>query len=155
MRNLALALGIVCTALAASAEPLQVSTDVPFGAAVADNIKDECALPRSQADAVLAQLAAAGVEAQGTAASEAPATGRFLQLRIESAMSAGNAFTGHRKQVTTSAVLYEDGQEVARTTKSRDSMGGFFGGYRSSCNVLRRCTNTLGKDIAGWVASQP
>jgi hypothetical protein len=44
---------------------------------------------------------------------------------------------------------------VAQTTLSRDSSGGFGGGYKGSCSVLRRCTNALGKDIAAWVKKQP
>jgi hypothetical protein len=139
--------------LAAAADPLLVSP-ATYGAAVADNLK-KCGLPEAQSEAVLKQLAASGVAAQAAATDAVPAQGRFLKLRIESAMAAGNAFTGHAKQVTTSAQLFENGKEIAETTLSRDSMGGAFGGYKSSCNVLRRCALTLGKDIAAWVTSQP
>jgi hypothetical protein len=146
---------LVALAPAMALGDLLVSPAASYGGAVADNIKAECELPRAQSEAVLKQLAEAGLPARAAASEEIPATGRFLDLRIEAAISGGNAFIGHRKHVTTSARLYEDGKEVAQTTLSRDSSGGFGGGYKGSCSVLRRCTNTLGKDIAAWVKSQP
>jgi hypothetical protein len=154
MKGICLGLLVSLVPLATSADPLLVSPAASYGSGIADNLK-QCGLPETQAEAVLKQLAAAGVSAQAAPSDAVPQTGRYLQLRIESAMAAGNAFTGHSKQVTTSAHLFENGKEVAQTTKSRDSMGGAFGGYKSSCNVLRRCAVTLGRDIAAWVTSQP
>jgi len=155
MKSTCLAVLIALVPCAGLGQALLVSPAAGYGTAVADNIKGECKLSETQSEAVLKQLAAAGVPAQAAASDAVPATGRYLQLRIESAMSAGNAFTGHRKQVTTSARLFENGKEVAQTTLSRDSGGGAFGGYKGSCNVLRRCAITLGKDIAGWVRNNP
>jgi hypothetical protein len=153
MKALCLALALVpCAALG---ETLLVSPAASYGTAVADNIKTQCSLAETQREAVVKELAAAGVTVQAAASDAPPAKGRFLQLRIESAISAGNAFTGHRKQVTTSAHLFENGKEIAQTTQSRDSMGGAFGGYKGSCNVLRRCAIVVGKDIAAWVKTQP
>jgi hypothetical protein len=153
MKPLCLALLIALVPFAAMADSLSVSP-TSYGAGVADKLK-ECKLSESQSESVLKALSAAGVPAQAASADAVPAKGRFLQLRIESAMSAGNGFTGHHKQVTTSAHLFENGKEIGQTTVSRDSSGGAFGGYKGSCNVLRRCTVTLGKDIASWVKSQP
>lgn len=155
MKSVCLALFVASLPFASFGQALLVSPAAGYGTAVADNIKAECKLSETQSEAVLKQLAAAGIPAQAAASDAVPATGRYLQLRIESAMSAGNAFTGHRKQVTTSAHLFENGKEVAQTTLSRDSGGGAFGGYKGSCNVLRRCAITLGKDIAGWVRNNP
>ena len=154
MKSTCLALLIAFVPCAGFAQALVVSP-AGYGTAVADNIKAECKLSETQSESVLKQLSAAGIPAQAAASDAVPASGRYLQLRIESAMSAGNAFTGHRKQVTTSAHLFENGKEVAQTTLSRDSSGGAFGGYKGSCNVLRRCAIVLGKDIAGWIKSQP
>jgi len=140
---------------ASGAAPLLVSPAASWAGTVADNIKQECDLPAAQSQAVLEELAAVGITAQAAGSDAVPASGRFLQLRIESAVSAGNAFMGHHKEVTTSAHLFQNGKEVAQTTLKRDSMGGAFGGYMSSCAVLHRCTNTLGKDVADWVKSQP
>jgi hypothetical protein len=157
VRIVCLALLVVCVPFASLADPLLVSPSAEYSAtaSVADNIKTECKLPAAQSESVLKELAAAGIPAQAAANGAVPAKGRFLQLHIESAVSGGNAFTGHQKQVTTSVRLFENGKEIAQTTKTRDSMGGAFAGYRGSCSVLHRCTNTLGKDIAAWVKSQP
>lgn len=154
MKAICLGLLVSLVPFASAADPLLVSPAASYGAGVADNLK-KCGLPEVQSESVLKQLAAAGVSAQAAPSDAVPATGRFLQLRIESAMAAGNAFTGHAKQVTTSVHLFENGKEIAQTTQTRDSMGGAFGGYKSSCNVLRRCAVTLGKDIAVWVKGQP
>jgi hypothetical protein len=156
MKKTLFALLTVLVPLTASAEGLLVSSaEYAPTSTVADNIKTECSLPSAQTDSVVKQLNAAGISAQAAGAGEVPAQGRFLKLQIESAVSAGNAFTGHQKQVTTSAELFENGASIAKTVKTRDSMGGVFGGYRSSCSVLHRCTSALGKDIAAWLKSQP
>jgi hypothetical protein len=154
MKTLCLALAVLLPC-AASGEALLVSPAASYGTAIADKVKAECALAETQSEAVLKQLGAAGIAAQAAGSDAVPAQGRYLQLRIESAISAGNGFTGHRKQVTTSARLFENGKEIAHTTQSRDSTGGMFGGYKGSCNVLRRCAIVVGKDIAAWVRSQP
>lgn len=157
MRAVCLAFCFALAPLGAAAEPLLVSPSADYApsSAVADNIKSECKLPAAQSEAVVKELQAAGIPAQVASGGGVPAKGRFLQLRIESAVSAGNAFTGHRKQVTTSAHLYQNGKEIAQAVKTRDSMGGMFAGYRGSCSVLHRCTNALAQDIASWVKSQP
>jgi hypothetical protein len=157
MRAVCLASFFALVPLGVAAEPLLVSPSADYApsSAVADNIKSECKLPAAQSEAVVNELLATGIPAQVATSGSVPAKGRFLQLRIESAISAGGAFTGHRKQVTTSAHLYQNGKEIAQTSKTRDSMGGVFGGYRGSCSVLHRCTNVLAKDIATWVKSQP
>jgi hypothetical protein len=155
MKSACLALLIAFVPCAGFGQALLVSPAAAYGTAIADNIKAECKLSETQSESVVKYLSAAGIPAQAAASDAVPASGRFLQLRIESAMSAGSAFTGHRKQVTTSAHLFENGKEVAQTTLSRDSTGGAFGGYKGSCNVLRRCAIVLGKDIAGWVRNNP
>ena len=137
------------------AQTVLVSPAASYGSAISDNIKTECALEQLQSEAVVKELNAAGITAQAGSSDAVPAKGRFLQLKIESAISGGNAFTGHAKQVTTSAKLFKDGKEVAQTTKSRDSSGGMWAGYKGSCSVLRRCVTVLGKDIAAWVKTQP
>jgi hypothetical protein len=154
MKALCLALVLLVPG-SALAEALLVSPAAGYGTAITDNVKTECKLSETQTEAVLKQLQAAGIQAQAASSDAVPAKGRFLQLTIESAISGGNAFVGHRKQVTTSARLFENGKEIAQTTQSRDSTGGFFGGYKGSCNVLRRCATVVGKDIAAWVKTQP
>lgn len=158
MQALRLALFVALIPFASFAEAVLLvspSADYAANSSVPENIKTECTLPAAQTESVLAALTAAGIAAQAAPSAAVPAKGRFLKLEITGAISAGNMFIGHRKQVTTAARLFVDGKEVAQTSKTRDSSGGFFGGYKGSCSVLHRCTNTLGKDIADWVKSQP
>ena len=84
----------------------------------------------------------------------AAGTGKQLKLQVANAFSAGNAFTGHRKSVSIIAELYEDGQLVDTYRQTRNSSGGFAGGFKGSCSVLYRCTNTLGNDVAKWMADK-
>jgi len=157
MKATCLALFVALLPFASFADPLLVSPSADYSAnnTVAENIKAECTLPAAQTESVMTALNAAGITAQAAPSGAVPAKGRFLKLEITGAISAGNPFFGHRKQVTTAAHLFVNGKEVAQTSVTRDSMGGVFGGYRGSCNVLHRCTNTLGKDIADWVKTQP
>lgn len=122
---------------------------------VADNVRNECDLPAFQIDTIKKHLTELSIPCSIASKDEVPATGMYLQVRIVDAISGGNAFIGHRKQVVTSAKLFVDGVEVAITTKTRDSMGGVGGGFKGSCSVLRRCCETLGKDVAEWVRDQP
>jgi hypothetical protein len=157
MKATCLALFVAFLPFASFADPLLVSPSADYAASgsVPDNIKAECKLPAAQSEAVVKELVAAGIPAQVAPSGGVPAKGRFLKLQIESAVSAGNAFMGHQKQVTTSAHLFQDGKEISQATKTRDSMGGVFAGYRGSCSVLHRCTNVLAKDVADWVKTQP
>ena len=157
MKATCLALLVTLVPFASLADPLLVSPSADYSptGSVPENVKTECKLPGAQSESVVAALNAAGIAAQAATSGAVPAKGRFLKLEITGAISAGNAFIGHRKQVTTAAHLFVNGREVAQTTKTRDSMGGIFGGYRGACSVLHRCTDTLGKDIAEWVKTQP
>ena len=119
--------------------------------AVANNIREECRLPEYQAEVVRRQIESLGMAVKVVDKDQVPAEGRYLLLRIENAVSSGNAFLGHRKSVVTSVKLFEDGKDVARSTFARDSMGGFGGGFKGSCAVLERCVDTLGSDIKRWL----
>lgn len=155
--RLALFVALLPFASFAQSDVLLVSpiADYAANSSVPENVKSECTLPAAQSESVLAALNAAGITAKAAPSNAVPARGRFLKLEITGAISAGNMFIGHRKQVTTAAHLFVNGKEIAQTSKTRDSSGGVFAGYRGSCSVLHRCTNTLGKDIAEWMKSQP
>lgn len=78
--------------------------------------------------------------------------GYVLDLKIRNAVSAGNAWSGHKKQILISADLLKNGEKVKDFTATRDSMGGVFGGFKGSCSVLERTVNTLGSDTAAWLS---
>ena len=80
--------------------------------------------------------------------------GTYADIAITSAMSAGNAFIGHAKGMAVSAALYVDGKQVNKKTFTRNSSGGMFGAYKSSCAVLNRTSKVLGSDIAQWIVNE-
>lgn len=79
-------------------------------------------------------------------------SGLVLDLKIRSAVSAGNAWIGHKKQILIAAELLKNGKKLKDFTASRNSMGGFWGGFKGSCDVLDRTVNTLGSDTAVWLS---
>ncbi|POZ63241.1 hypothetical protein C2I19_05395 [Chromobacterium alticapitis] len=140
----------------ADAPAIKVSPSADFSnpAMINSNVRDECKLPESQAAASMRALQEAGVTAETAPEDQLKANGYYLKLRLENAVSMGNAFIGHRKFVAMSAQLYKDGKLLDTFTGSRDSMGGMWGGFKGSCSVLERCTQTLSKDLAAWVKTK-
>lgn len=90
-------------------------------------------------------------------ASKKPVTkktrGYSLVVKIENAVSGGNAFLGHHKQVQVRATLYKNGKLIKTKQLSRKSSGGMWGAYKSSCAVLGRTVKTLGSDVAKWTTT--
>lgn len=157
MRRTFLGMLVVILSFAALADdaPIQISSVAAYSDPdrIASNIKDECNLPAQQAKAVQRSIETLGIQTEVTEKDEIPQSGKFIQLRIENAYSLGNAFIGHKKQVTTTARLFENGKEINKYTETRSSGGGFGAGFKGSCTVLERCTDALGKDIAKWLKS--
>jgi len=72
-----------------------------------------------------------------------------LNLTIDNAVSEGNAFIGHRKFVSISGTLKDNGKTYSFKA-ARKSGGGFFGAYKSSCAVLGGTVKRLARDTAEW-----
>jgi hypothetical protein len=134
--------------------PVYVGKTAPFTdqTQIAKNIMDECGLPESQMKVLHEQAKEMGVAIVEDEAAVAASKGRVLLLETVNAISGGNAFVGHRKQVVVKGRLLENGEEIGNFSAIRGSMGGMWGGYKSSCSVLYRCQTTLAKDILGWLA---
>jgi hypothetical protein len=127
----------------------------PFmdAAAIKPAIVNECDLPSAQMKYLKEQAAAAGVTLVEDEGAVAAKKGRVLLVEIFNAVSQGNAFIGHGKQVVLKGKLLENGAEIGNFTATRGSMGGAFAGYKSSCAVLHRCQSALAKDILAWLKS--
>jgi len=136
---------------AAQEEGLKISVQFDDPDRIATNIRKECDLPKHQAVLLIEELKQVGVKAELIETPKAPVPGRYLMVDIKDAVSMGNAFLGHKKFVLTSAKLFLNGQEVAKSSFNRNSMGGAFAGFKGSCMVLDRCVETISKDMAGWV----
>jgi hypothetical protein len=83
-----------------------------------------------------------------------PINGTKLQLKITNAFSGRGALWGHKKSVAIEASLYKNNKLVDTFNATRNSNGGFGAGFKSSCDILQRCTNTLGKDVSQWMKKQ-
>jgi len=119
---------------------------------VADNIVKECgSLGKQFADATENAGRSQGLNFNKSPQSDPRTAEQGLALKLVSATSAGNAFTGHRKSVTARAEFYVGGKVARTTTLTRDSMGGAFGGLKGSCSVLERTVTTLGADVVKWL----
>ena len=118
---------------------------------ISRSVLNECQLPQQGAQLLISAMREAGFEPVIDDQAAQAGKGRVLLVQISNAVSGGNAFIGHRKQVDVRGRLLEDGKEVATFTGVRSSMGGAFGGFKGSCAVLGRCLETLSKDIATWM----
>jgi hypothetical protein len=139
---------------ASSADPVRMVGQVPYAenAEIAENVRIECVQIQTQLAEFTQQFAERhGIRVELEDWVEAEDAGRILIVRIDDAVSMGNAFSGHRKFTRISGELYQDGEKVAGFRARRNSGGGAFGGYKGSCSVLGRTVRTLGRDIANWL----
>lgn len=146
----------------ASGEKLQstvkiyIDNEIPYHdpMIIATNIKKECStLGTALSDYVKKYSNEYNIDVIQVSDLASVTNGYVLDLKIRNALSAGNAWSGHKKQVLISAELLKDGNKINVFTGSRDSMGGFWGGFKGSCSVLDRTVNTLGSDTAIWLSN--
>lgn len=134
-----------------SVSKIYIDTNVPVDSKIAQNIRSECALGSRLVESIKKVAAAQHIEV--VLNKKASAKENSLKLKIVDAVSAGNAFTGHKKYVVASGELFEGKHKVASFKSARLSGGGVFGGYKSSCAVLGGCTTSMAKDIVRWLQS--
>lgn len=150
-----LALIFSAATLANEATSLVISSKADYydEKVIASNILNECTnLGLKLSDSTLLNLEKQGFTVSTASDISDQAEGMSLKLTIVNAVSAGNAFLGHKKSVSVEAQLYKDGKLLDTFNRTRNSGGGFGAGFKGSCTVLHRCANTLGKDVAGWMA---
>ena len=141
----------------AAAGPIEVPSEVPYSTegVVPGNVVNECTRLGTQISTFIQQFA----EKNGTAVTlssdiDYATAASALRIEIVNVVSGGNAFVGHNKSMSIRVEWLENGNVKAKTTLSRNSMGGAFGGYKGSCAVLGRITKALGKDTAAWLQQQ-
>lgn len=141
--------------VAAADGTIYMSQTAPYSdsKAVAQAILQECDLPAQQAQLLHAAANERGIVLVLDDAAVKAGKGRVLHVEITNAVSSGNAFIGHRKQVAVKGRLLEDGTEIGTFSGLRHSGGGFAAGFKGSCTVLNRCAKALAKDITLWLAN--
>lgn len=151
----AIALTLVLATSASAEGEIQIPTDVGYAAeaAVPQNIRNECTTLGTKLSTFIEQYASSnGVATKRV--EKLGKSGRALRAEFTQAMSSGNAFIGHQKSMTVRVELFENGESQGSTTLTRNSMGGFAGGFKGSCSVLGRITKALGRDVADWLKTQ-
>lgn len=117
---------------------------------IQENVQRECTTLGSDLSAHIAQaMEANGYKVRRIDASELGQP-PMLDVKITNLMSAGNAFFGHKKSVTVMVKMQKDGQGGEPKSFTRATMGGIAAGFKSSCQVLDRAIEAIGKDIARW-----
>lgn len=137
----------------ADSDTIYMGQTVPYSdsSSIAQAILNDCQLPQQQAELIERLAQSQGITVVRDDESVKAGKGRVLHVEITSAVSMGNAFIGHRKQVSVKGHLFENGTEIGNFSGLRSSMGGAFAGFKGSCSVLGRCVETLAKDIALWL----
>ena len=141
-------------AVAAVAGTILINSNSGFAdnASVAENVRSECtAVGAVLSNAVVKYGAEQGLVVSAAADVTPQAAGKVVKVNITGMFSAGNAFIGHRKSATVKAELYQDGKLIDSKEFTRNSGGGFMGGFKGSCDVLEHTVNTLGNDVAKWL----
>ena len=132
---------------------LIIQTEIPYAKDndIAQNIKDECQLPSklSKFIKIYAEKKDINVNDKPSISKDDP--GSVLIVENADAVSAGNAFIGHKKFAKVNGELYKDGQLVGSFVGKRSSGGGYGGGWKGSCGVLGRTVKALGKDISKFL----
>lgn len=140
----------------ALAQSISTERLVPYAkdAEISSKIRSECVKLQEQLATFIQEYAReAGQQVALVDSVSTRAKGRVLKVEIVEAVSMGNAFIGHQKYTRIAGTLYKDGKKLASFKGRRNSMGGFFGGYKGSCSVLGRTVKALGQDVGVWLAS--
>lgn len=132
---------------------ITIQNVMPYGvdSMIADNIKDECEIGQQLSASIKEAAEDNGLELRGVDAVDTSEPGNVLKLEITHAVSKGHPGLGHRKGTSIRGELFENGKLLASFSGARTSGGGFLGKYRSSCSVLGRTVEALGKDIVTWL----
>ena len=150
---------VACAILSMSAtvraDTITVQKPVPFANPdqVADKIKNECPIGNQVSDFVKQYAEADKLTVEFATGTLDTSHGKVLEMQIGDAESSGSAMAwgGHHKSLVVRGNYYVDGKKVASVIARRDSMGGMWGAYKSSCAVLGGTAKAVGRDIATWL----
>jgi hypothetical protein len=154
MRKRGLVLFIILLGVASSqswaAEPrvIYVSQTAPFlkPSAIDEHIVESCALPAKQIESIIEEAKDDGTfkvlkDDEAVKANK----GYVLEVKIENATPPNNAHMAIQGR------LFENGTEIGNFFGVRRTMGGFGAGFKSTCTIISRCAEALGKDVVEWL----
>jgi len=129
-------------------------TPIPFAesAEVRESIREECRLQEKLAGFIKQFSAEKNIKVGTSSGPAASVDGKVLEVRITSVYApGGGAFSGG-KSVTVKGKLTENGQGLGDFKARRISGGGAFAMFKGTCDIVGRDVETLGSDIAGFLA---
>lgn len=131
---------------------LYIKSVIPYASSsqVAENIKAECILDQQLSEFIVASAQASGFNV--VVKNDIGKNDIELKVEIIDAVSQGGVMRGHNKYVSIRGVLVQGAKEYQSFKAARISGGGFWGAYKSSCAVLGRTVEALGKDTGTWLA---
>ncbi len=130
-------------------------TPIPFAesAEVREDIRDECRLQEKLAGFIKQFSAEENIQVRMSSGPAASVDGQVLQVSITDVYApGGGAFSGG-KSVTVKGALTENGQSLGSFKARRISGGGPFAVFKGTCDIVGRDVETLGSDIAGFLAN--
>ena len=134
---------------------IAIAVKIPYapGNRIAGNIKRECRLPEKLSYYINAYARDYRIPVVQKQTVSAKDPGLVLLVEITDSVSAGNAFFGHSKYTQIAGRLFQDGKAIGSFQAARNSAGGAFAEFKSSCAVLGRTVKALGRDVASWLRS--
>ena len=135
-------------------ENIYISATVPYKEVKNINIKirQECAINTQMVTYLVKYGAKNGINF--IVSNNPKKSDKVLKLTIDDAVSAGNAFRGHKKFVSISGEIKQNGKVISSFRAARKSGGGFMGRYKSSCAVLGGAVKRLARDTAEWAVTK-
>lgn len=140
-------------AKAYSGPAVTIPSSVPFdkNSQATDAVRKECTLDTRLPDFIATQAKEQGIKVvRGSATPQGK--GRVLVMEITHVLGFGGGAWSGPKSVTVDGKLYDNGKLIGSFTARRQSGGGAWGGYKSTCAILGRCIETLGSDVAEFLA---
>ncbi len=115
-----------------------------------DAIRNECMLPEKLSgfirDNALSHYENIVVDGSGK-----PRGADVLAIEITDLRGPKGGGWSGPKYVTVQGSLKRNGRVIGDFQGKRTSMGGAFGVFKRTCDILGRCTKTLGADISTWL----
>jgi hypothetical protein len=154
-RPLAALLATCCVLPAFAKDKVFLLTPVTYksDASVVQRVREECQiegmLEKDVGSALRKRLSG------GTVDSETAAEGAtVMRLQISHVLGVGGGAWSGPKALTVYAELLENGKLVRQARINRWSTGGVWGGFKSTCSIINRCSVAIAKDLTRW-ASDP
>lgn len=129
------------------------SRAIPFAnpASVRPAVREECSLPTRFAGFIKSFGRQAGIKVRLTEQPLTNVAGRVLNVKITRIHGPGGGAWSGAKWVTVEGKLTEGGKVIGTFVAARYSGGGAFAMFKGTCDILGRCIETLGRDIAQWM----